>query len=127
MRLKAPAISPFRGERSLVMAAFSNGSNGNHKSAAAILQESSCPAFRNVQATETEKTVTLRGIVTVVHSKRLAAFLVEPCLAGRQLINEIAVVAPPDAEEMSWWKPAIPPEVREAALQDINEDEINAG
>ncbi len=108
------------------MAATSNGLNGNGKSAAMLLQESSCPAMKKVQVTETEKSVTLRGTITFIHTKQLAASLVEPCLAGREFVNEIAVLGPVDPEEMSWWKPPIPLEVRVCALKDINEQEIMA-
>jgi hypothetical protein len=109
------------------MAVTSRSANGNGKSAAMLLQETSCPAIKNVQATETEESVTLRGAVTFNPTKQLAALLVEPCLGGRELVNRITIVEPVDPEEMTWWKPPIPPEVRESALKNIDEEELNAG
>jgi hypothetical protein len=60
--------------------------------ALAALRESPIPALRRLEVEETEITVTITGSVPSYYTKQLAQETLMPLLAGRKLLNHVAVV-----------------------------------
>jgi hypothetical protein len=60
--------------------------------AIAALRQSPIPALRNIQVEETDTEIVLQGSVSSYYLKQLAQETVMPALAGRELMNRVAVV-----------------------------------
>jgi hypothetical protein len=62
--------------------------------AIAALRQSPIPALRKLRIEETDTELVLLGSVSSYYHKQLAQETVMPLLAGRGLVNRIAVVRP---------------------------------
>lgn len=60
--------------------------------ALSALRQSPIPALRNLSVEETDHAVVLGGAVPSYYLKQLAQETVMPVLAGRELVNHVAVV-----------------------------------
>ena len=63
--------------------------------AAEALRQSPIPALRKLAVKESDDAIVIMGNVSSYYLKQLAQETVMPCLEGRQLTNEVAVIRPP--------------------------------
>jgi hypothetical protein len=57
-----------------------------------VIRQSPIPALRRLSVNEDETTVILQGTVSSYYLKQLAQEMIKPMLAGRQLVNSVAVI-----------------------------------